>query len=66
MAQVDGINGKAHTVKIGDSIGFKQDVEQYGTVTDIKGAWITLSVSDGMTGEESQIEVHCTSAWYEG
>ena len=37
MAQVDGI-----TIKVGDSVSFKSDTEQYGIVTKIMGNKLTL------------------------
>ena len=49
MAQVDGV-----TVKIGDWVGFKSDIEQSGQIVEIKqsymGASLTLENKHGFQG----------------
>lgn len=45
MAKVDGC-----VVKVGDVVGFKCDVEQYGTITKINGNMLTLEREYGFEG----------------
>ena len=50
MATVDG-----HTVKVGDWVGFKSDIEQYGQIIEIKqtncfGASLVLENKSGFSG----------------
>lgn len=42
-------NGKV--LKIGDWVGFKCDIEQYGNVIEIKGDWVVLECLSGFSGE---------------
>lgn len=55
MAQVrdyrKSSEGVLTTVKVGDSVGFKSDVEQNGTITAIKGDMLTLFCESGFRGE---------------
>jgi hypothetical protein len=50
MAQVEG-----QTVKIGDWVGFKSDIEQSGQIVEIKqtyaGASLTLENKSGFSGD---------------
>lgn len=46
MAQVDGIK-----VKVGDFVGFKCDIEQYGSITKINGNMLTIKSSSTFDGE---------------
>lgn len=67
MAQVKhAITDKMVTVRIGDSIGFKDDVEQYGTVDKINGEWIYILVLDGRTGGQSIVQQHESACWVGG
>jgi hypothetical protein len=45
MAKVDG-----QTVKVGDCVGFKSDIEQYGTIIKINGDMLTLECKEGFEG----------------
>lgn len=49
MAQVSTRTG-TKTVKVGDVVGFKCDIEQHGRVTAIDGDWLTLENSAGFEG----------------
>jgi Tfp pilus assembly protein PilP len=45
MATVDG-----QKVKVGDWVGFKSDIEQYGQITKINGDQLTLKNENGFEG----------------
>jgi hypothetical protein len=45
MATVDG-----KAVKVGDWVGFKCDIEQYGKIVRISGDLLTLHNADGFDG----------------
>jgi hypothetical protein len=46
MAKVEG-----KVVKVGDYVGFKSDIEQYGKIIKIEGDWLTLENKEGFSGE---------------
>jgi len=46
MAKVDG-----KTVKVGNTVCFKSDFEQCGTITKIQGDKLTLENPDGFGGD---------------
>jgi hypothetical protein len=46
MAKVDGV-----TVKIGDYVGFKSDIEQSGKIIDIRGNMLVLESTNGFQGD---------------
>jgi hypothetical protein len=46
MAQVEG-----KTVKVGDYVGFKSDIEQTGKIVKIKGNTLILHNPDGFEGD---------------
>jgi hypothetical protein len=62
MALVEG-----KEVKVGDFVGFKSDIEQYGEITAIKGNTLTLYHPDGFDGEyiggENYYIVDCRNCW---
>ena len=45
MAKVDGI-----VVSVGDWVGFKSDIEQYGTIIAINGNRLTIENRNGFSG----------------
>ncbi len=54
-ATVRDFNDKPVTVKVGDWVGFKADIEQSGQITNItqdrwQGAMLTLANPDGFIG----------------
>ncbi len=51
MAKVKNINDELVEVKVGDSVGFKSDHEQYGTITKIVGNNLHLYNPNGFGGE---------------
>jgi len=69
MAQVEG-----QTVKIGDWVGFKSDIEQSGQIVEIKqtyaGASLTLENKHGFSGDYIGGETITTElardCWLEG
>lgn len=54
-------------VKVGDWVGFKSDVEQYGQVTKIAGDWLHLRNSQGFRGAylngDKTAEMHIDDCW---
>jgi len=56
-ATVKNIEGKLVTVKVGDTVGFKCDIEQYGRIIDIErssqcdGYNLILENKNGFIGE---------------
>ena len=62
MAQVDG-----KTVKIGDYVGFKCDIEQGGVIARIQGDTLTLTNLDGFHGDyiggDTITEVSARDCW---
>lgn len=55
IEKIEWVNGKAKTsmvpVKVGDVVGFKCDIEQYGKVVKIEGTRLTLENEYGFDGE---------------
>jgi len=43
------VDGKV--VKVGDVVGFKCDIEQYGTILQINGNTLTLGSNSGFIGD---------------
>lgn len=67
MTQVENAHtGEMATIRIGDAIGFKDGIEQYGRVTSIQGQWISISITDGITGEKSIVQQRACDCWVEG
>jgi len=64
MAQVDG-----KTVKIGDRVSFKSDVEQGGEIIAIAGNVLTLNNPHGFHGEyiggQTVTTVRASDCWIE-
>jgi len=60
---VGQIYNRNEEVSIGDFVGFKNDVENYGKIVAIEGPWLTLSVHDGITGEKYTVQEHRTRCW---
>lgn len=53
-------------VKVGEtSISFKDGHEQYGRLVAIKGATLTLSVYDAVTGERENMAINASRCWVE-
>jgi hypothetical protein len=52
-------------LRVGDSVGFKDDVEQYGKVKRITGEMVTLGVWDSVEGCEKQRNLPCSRLWKE-
>jgi len=54
-------------VKVGDSVGFKSDHEQYGTITAIKGDTLHLFNKNGFSGDylryATDTVVHAGDCW---
>lgn len=50
-------------VNVGESIGFKDDVEQYGKLVKIDGIWLTISVFDGVTGDRYNVTQPKSRCW---
>jgi hypothetical protein len=51
MAMIRDANDRLIPVKIGDSVCFKSDVEQYGTVIKISGNNLQLRNAGGFQGD---------------
>ena len=62
MATVEG-----KTIKVGMSVGFKSDVEQYGTVKAIEGDWLILESKYGFSGDYiggmKETRQHVSDCW---
>ena len=62
MARVDG-----KVVQIGDFVGFKSDIEQYGKIVEINGSNLLLKASSTFSGDyiggEEFTTVHAASCW---
>jgi hypothetical protein len=62
MATVDG-----RVVQIGDFVGFKSDIEQYGKIVEINGSNLLLKASSTFSGDyiggEEFTTVHASSCW---
>jgi hypothetical protein len=50
MALLNTLDGLKE-IKVGDTVGFKSDFEQYGKVTAIQGNKLTLENPNGFGGE---------------
>ncbi len=47
MIRIKDIDGNEHTVKVGDTVGFKYDIEQYGEVISISHSQIVVNATQG-------------------
>ena len=52
-------------VYVGNYVGFKNGVEQYGRVEKISNGWIHIEVTDGETGEDEIVQMPASSCWFE-
>ena len=52
-------------LEVGMDVGFKADVEEYGTIKSIKGDWVTVNVWDGDEGCDKPHSVHASDIWVE-
>lgn len=50
MATLKDYDGNTVTLKVGDYVGFKSDVEQSGKIIKIEGDWLTLEREYGFEG----------------
>ena len=50
-------------MKVGDTVGFKADVETYGVIVKIKGRDITIEVYDSDTGDTAEYTVDKSRVW---
>jgi uncharacterized protein Veg len=50
MAQVQNFAGGMVTVKVGDWVGFKSDIEQSGQIVEIRGNQLVLKNKSGFSG----------------
>jgi len=59
--------GERITIKKGDYVGFKRDVEQCGCVKKIQGTELTLTSSDGFNGNyiggQTEIQIDAKQVW---
>ncbi len=67
MAQVEHVfKYKMVTVEVGDTVEIDGHIDQYGVVEAIDGPWISLAVTNGMTGKTNTVHVHECLCWMEG
>ena len=52
-------------IRVGDNVGFKDDVEQYGRVVSISGGYVQVNVWCGETGEYEARMVSPRRCWKE-
>lgn len=52
-------------LRVGQRVGFKDDVEQSGKITRITGEMVTLSVWDSTRGCDSSRTISCRRVWVE-
>lgn len=53
------------TIKVGDSVGWKDGFEQYGKVKSIRGSTVIVTVFDSNTGKRSDIPKDARRVWVE-
>lgn len=52
-------------LRVGDQVGFKDDVEQYGRITRISGDMITLAMWNSTEGRDEQRTLYAKRLWKE-
>lgn len=52
-------------VRVGDFIGFKDDIEQNGKLVRVQGGYLVLSVYDSVTGDRHEVYQHPSHCWVE-
>lgn len=60
MRDMDG-----NLIRVGDTVGFKADYEEYGTVKAIKHGYVDIAVYDSNTGDTEVVSVPANRVWKE-